>query len=211
VTRLATPVIGTTIRGIGGEFYLRPDIGGALLPYVYTIIVIIVHLPVVVIQVVRWQKAQTWCLVATVLTLVITIQGFILTQFAPEKLLTWTPLLLIIDAGSKAQVLFLIIEDRNLLSRLRKALPRSKEAENVVLLEDPPSERQCGGEYLAVRWSEFVLLTPQDCVNLKTSNSTKLQSLKRSMSTTHIAGLLATARISPTYDFWKMTPSTWPS
>jgi hypothetical protein len=110
-------VLNLTIRDLGGSSYLRPDVGGALLPWVYTIIVIIVHIPVVVVRVVRWQMVQTWSLAATVLTLVVTAQGFKSTGFAPEMVLTWTPILLVIDAGSMAQILFLIIEDRHFFRR----------------------------------------------------------------------------------------------
>ncbi|MCJ1384443.1 hypothetical protein MMC17_007559 [Xylographa soralifera] len=140
-------VLNVTIREIGGSSYLRPDIGGALLPYVYTIIVIIIHLPVVIIRVVRWQKVQTWSLAATVMTLAVTIQGYASTGFAPERVLTWTPLLLIIDAGSMAQVLFLIIEDRKLLSRLRHALLSPKKSEDVVLLSAAPAEQPYGAHW----------------------------------------------------------------
>ena len=139
-------VLNVTIREIGGSSYLRPDIGGALLPYVYTIVVIIIHLPVVIIRVVRWQKVQTWSLAATVMTLAVTIQGYASTSFAPERVLTWTPLLLIIDAGSMAQVLFLIIEDRKLLSRLRHALRSETKTEDVVLLSAAPLDQAYGGE-----------------------------------------------------------------
>jgi len=127
-------VLDLPIRDLGGSSYIRPDVGGALLPWIYTIIVIIVHVPMVVIRVVRWQMVQTWCLASTVLTLVITIQGYKSTAFAPDMILTWTPLLLVIDAGSTAQVLFLILEDRRLLSRLWKRLtPAKKKANNGIL------------------------------------------------------------------------------
>ncbi|MCJ1395957.1 hypothetical protein MMC18_008843 [Xylographa bjoerkii] len=140
-------VLNVPIREIGGSSYLRPDIGGALLPWVYTIIVIIIHLPVVVIRVVRWQKVQTWSLAASVMTLAVTVQGYASTKFVPERVLTWTPLLLIIDAGSMAQVLFLIIEDRKLLSRLRYALRSAKKAEAVVLLDAAPPEQPYGAHW----------------------------------------------------------------
>lgn len=129
-------VLDLPIRDLGGSSYIRPDVGGALLPWIYTIIVIIVHVPTVVVRVVRWQMVQTWCLASTILTLVITIQGYKSTAFAPDMILTWTPLLLVIDAGSMAQVLFLIIEDRHLLSRLWKRLTPTKEKANNGILEN---------------------------------------------------------------------------
>ena len=90
--------------------YLRPDTAGALLPWIYTIILIIIHVPVVFIRVVRWQSIQYWCLVSTFFTIVIYVQAYISTEFDAAKVLVWTPLILVIDAGSMLQVFFLIIE-----------------------------------------------------------------------------------------------------
>ena len=140
-------ILDLPIRDLGGSSYLRPDIGGALLPYVYTIIILIAHIPIVVIRVVRWQKVQTWCLAATVLTLAVTIQGFVSTQFAPEKILTWTPLLLVIDAGSMAQVFFLIIEDEKVVANFNNAFRPSRKPEGSILLEAAPNADQYGGVF----------------------------------------------------------------
>ena len=139
-------VVNQPIQDLGSSSYLRPDIGGALLPWIYTVIVIIVHVPIVVIRVVRWQKVQTWCLAATLLTLAVTAQGYYTTKFAPEMVLTWTPLLLIIDAGSMAQVLFLIVEDRHLLSRLWRSVLPSRREERGTLLDITAPERLHEGQ-----------------------------------------------------------------
>ena len=69
------------------------------MPYVYTAVILIVHIPVVIIRVVRWDTVQTWCLIATFFTVVLTVQSYVSTKFAAEKILTWTPLMLVIDAG----------------------------------------------------------------------------------------------------------------
>ena len=90
--------------------YLRPDTAGALLPWMYTVIVLIVHVPVVFIRVVRWQSVQYWCLVSTFFNIVLYIQAYVSTRFDEAKVLVWTPLILVIDAGSMLQVFFLIIE-----------------------------------------------------------------------------------------------------
>lgn len=91
-----------------GSSYLRPDVGGALLPWVYTIVILLVHIPVLVIRVVRWEVVQNWCLAGTLLSVVITCQGYSSTGFRQEMILTSTPILLIIDAGSMEQVIFLL-------------------------------------------------------------------------------------------------------
>ncbi len=98
------------INNLSTVSYLRPDTGGALLPWIYTIVVIIVHLPVVVIRVVRWQAMQYFCLASTFFTVVVYTQAYVSTRFDAAKVLVWTPLILVIDAGSMLQVFFLIIE-----------------------------------------------------------------------------------------------------
>lgn len=120
-------VTNQTILQFGAPSYLRPDVGGALLPWIYSIVVLIVHIPIVIIRVVKWQTVQTWCLAATAFTIALTAQAYKSTGFGADKILTWTPLLLVIDAGSMAQVTFLIIEQYSLLTRLRHAInPRNR-------------------------------------------------------------------------------------
>ena len=38
------------------------------MPWVYTAIILVLHIPVVIIRVVRWEAVQTWCLIATSFT-----------------------------------------------------------------------------------------------------------------------------------------------
>lgn len=97
--------------------YLRPDTAGALLPWIYTIVILFVHIPVVLIRVVRWQAIQYWCLVSTFFSVVLYTQAYVSTRFDVAKVLVWTPLLLVIDAGSMLQVLFLVIEAKKESSR----------------------------------------------------------------------------------------------
>lgn len=73
-------------------------------------VLLIAHLPVVVIRVARWEAIQYWCLVSTFFTVVIYTQAYVSTGFDAAKVLVWTPLILVIDAGSMLQVIFLIIE-----------------------------------------------------------------------------------------------------
>lgn len=120
-------IAANPIQHFNGSSYIRPDIGGALLPWVYSIVVLVVHIPVVVIRVVRWETVQNWCLAGTLLTVIITAQGYASTGFQAKMVLTWTPLLLVIDAGSMAQVIFLVNEDFALLARLRKLVAIGRE------------------------------------------------------------------------------------
>lgn len=90
--------------------YLRPDTGGALLPWIYAVIVIVIHIPTVLIRVVKWERVQTLCLVLTFFTAVVYIQAYVSTKFEASKILVWTPVILIIDAGSMLQLFLLVIE-----------------------------------------------------------------------------------------------------
>ena len=107
------------LYNLTGSSYLRPDIGGALLPWIYTAVVIVVHIPTVVIRVQRWETVQTWCLAATLLTVVLYAQAYVSTGFAADQVLTWTPLLLVIDAGSMLQLFVLVVEAGGLVTRVR--------------------------------------------------------------------------------------------
>lgn len=100
--------------------YIRPD-AEALLPWVVTLIVTIVHLPFVVLRVVKWEIVQTWCFVFTGFTLLVYIQAYVSTTFRPGDVLVWTPLLLIIDAGSMSQMFFLINENIHLMPWAKRA------------------------------------------------------------------------------------------
>lgn len=123
---------------------MQAYIGGALVPWIYSIVILLVHIPVVIIRVVKWEAVQTWCLGATVFTIAITAQAFVSTGFRPDKILTWTPLLLVIDAGSMAQILFLIVEDYSLLTRLRHAVmpPQPIPSEQPFLNDEEASKSE---------------------------------------------------------------------
>lgn len=96
------------------ESYLRPNTGGALLPWIYTVIIIVVHIPIVVIRVVKWEIVQAWSILFAIFTILIVTLSYVSTQFDPGKILIWTPIILVIDAGSMIQVFFLVIEAKKL-------------------------------------------------------------------------------------------------
>ena len=113
--------------------YFRPDIGVALMPWIYTTIVIIVHLPVVLVRVTRWEIVQVWSIVFTAFTVIVYIQAYVSTRFEPAQILLWTPLLLVIDGGSMAQVFFLVLEARQNIVGNRIVLSESCGRESSTL------------------------------------------------------------------------------
>ena len=88
--------------------YFRPDNGRALIPWLYSMRVIMV----VINHVVLWKRARSWCLVSTVFTVIVYTQAYIPTQFDSAQISVWTPPILITDAGSILQLFFLIIETK---------------------------------------------------------------------------------------------------
>lgn len=112
----------SALKGINITSYLRPDTGAALLPWVYTMIALIIHAPVIFVRVTRWEAAQTWCIVSTFFVIIIYVQAFISTKFAADQILVWTPLILIIDASSMLQIFFLVFETQSVRYRGRTIL-----------------------------------------------------------------------------------------
>lgn len=120
--------LSNTFTLLENRSYLRPNTGGALLPWIYTVVIILIHIPVVIIRVVRWEVVQAWCIVFAVFTTIIVTQSYVSTQFDPAEILIWTPIILVIDAGSMIQVFFLVIE-----AKKRRIGPR-------IFLVDPPGQ-----------------------------------------------------------------------
>ena len=46
------------IANVNAVHCFRPDVGVALMPWVYTVVVIVIHLPIVLIRVTRWEIVQ---------------------------------------------------------------------------------------------------------------------------------------------------------
>ena len=113
--------------------YFRPDTGVALMPWMYTAIVIVVHLPMVFIRVTRWEIVQVWSIIFTAFTVVLYIQAYVSTKFDPAQILLWTPLILVIDAGSMAQVFFLVIEAKQNVVGNRIVLSETQGQESSTL------------------------------------------------------------------------------
>ncbi len=105
------------------QSYLRPETQ-VLLPWLYTLIILVVHIPPFIVRVVHWETVQIWCLAATFLTVLVYAQAYASTRLSAEQVLVWTPLLLPIDAASMVQIFFLISEDYHLWPRIVLALRR---------------------------------------------------------------------------------------
>jgi hypothetical protein len=94
-----------------GSTYLRPDEAGSMLPWPYALFWLLVHIPSVIIRVVRWEKAQVLSLILASISVAISIQSYISTELTPENVLVWMPILLLLDVGAMIQVFWLLVEE----------------------------------------------------------------------------------------------------
>jgi hypothetical protein len=95
----------------GGSTYIRPNVGGSLLPWFYTVVVLIIHLPTVIIRATRWERVQVLSLALATFAVAVTIQGFWSTKLKAEGVLVWMPLMMPLDAGAMLQLMVLIVEE----------------------------------------------------------------------------------------------------
>jgi hypothetical protein len=93
-----------------GGTYFRPDVGGFLIPWVYMAILILIQAPTALRRVVKWKNVQVLALGLTVFHIFIITLAFASTRLAPEKVLVWAPLTLLIDAGAMMQLVVLLSE-----------------------------------------------------------------------------------------------------
>jgi hypothetical protein len=98
----------------GGTTYIRPDVGGSLLPWLYAIILLLIHLPTVIIRATRWEKVQVLSLALAAFAVAVSIQGYVSTKLKPEGVLVWMPLMLPLDAGAMLQLMVLIVEEETI-------------------------------------------------------------------------------------------------
>lgn len=113
--------------------------GGALFPWAYTILFLVTHVPVVFIRVVRFDLVQYFCIGSAILAVYLAIQEYVSTGFETSKVLLWSPLLLVIDAGAMLQVFFLVIEGVAVKVGQRTILMEPGEApEDEILPQSEP-------------------------------------------------------------------------
>nr|XP_036583731.1 uncharacterized protein CTRU02_06370 [Colletotrichum truncatum]KAF6792874.1 hypothetical protein CTRU02_06370 [Colletotrichum truncatum] len=110
----------------GAPTYLRPDPGGCLLPWPYTMAWILIHLPVTVLRVTRWEKVQTLSIILAFFSVYFTIQAYT-THLVPDQIMVWMPLAIVLDIGAMMQLVFLVVEENGvalLWSALRESISR---------------------------------------------------------------------------------------
>lgn len=87
----------------------------------------------VLVRVTRWEVVQVWSIVFTAFTVALYIQAYVSSRFDPAQILLWNPLMLVIDAGSMAQVFFLVLEAKQNIVGQRIVLSDSEGPESSTL------------------------------------------------------------------------------
>jgi hypothetical protein len=95
----------------GASTYLRPNVGGAMIPWLYTVFVIIIHAPVLWERTFNdWEKVVAISLWLAFFNILVTALAYGSTGFDPKQVLVWMPLTLMLDVGSMLQQVVLILE-----------------------------------------------------------------------------------------------------
>jgi hypothetical protein len=102
------------IQSCGAPTSLRPHDGDCLMPWPYTLAWILVHFPITLLRVNRWERVQTLSLILAFFTLFITIQSYT-TKMTPELVLVWMPLAIVLDIGAMMQLVYLLVEENGVV------------------------------------------------------------------------------------------------
>jgi hypothetical protein len=101
----------------------------------------VIHFPVTLIRVHRWERVQALSIILAITTSVYHIQAYT-SGVAPEAVLVWMPIFVVLDIGAMMQLIFLIIEDtgfkplvRAIPKTFRRARRRSSEVSEVPVME----------------------------------------------------------------------------
>jgi hypothetical protein len=80
------------------------------MPWIYLALLILIQAPTTLRRVRDWKKAQALAIFLTLFHEFILFLAYRSTHLAPEKVLIWAPLTLILDAGAMMQLVVLLAE-----------------------------------------------------------------------------------------------------
>ncbi|KAF4472922.1 hypothetical protein FALBO_185 [Fusarium albosuccineum] len=118
--------------------YIRPDDAGSILPWPYTLAWFLIHFPVTLIRVHRWERVQALSLILAVTTVWFQLQAYT-SSIQPDAVLVWMPIFVVLDIGAMMQLVFLIAEDSGFRPLIR-ALPhvlRKARRDSAATLQNP--------------------------------------------------------------------------
>jgi len=128
-TNIGPPELGLTFQNFtiswvvqascGLASYIRPDDAGSILPWPYTLGWFLVHFPITLIRVHRWERVQALSIILAIVTIYFQLQAYS-NGLEPDSVLVWMPIFVVLDIGAMMQLVFLIMEDGG-FKRLKEA------------------------------------------------------------------------------------------
>jgi hypothetical protein len=125
--------------------YLRPDPGGCLMPWPYTLAWILIHFPITLLRVQMWERVQALSILLAMFSVFVTIQSYT-THMSADQILVWMPLAIVLDIGAMMQLVFLIVQENGVVLlwyAFRGSIlgvfgdGRSKKAARQLMIERP--------------------------------------------------------------------------
>jgi hypothetical protein len=92
----------------GPSTYLRPEKGGAIIPWPYLTVLVVLHAPVLWQRITHWENVQMVALALAVFSVATTVVGYWSTALEVDQVLVWMPLQLLLDNGAMSQLYLLI-------------------------------------------------------------------------------------------------------
>jgi hypothetical protein len=92
----------------GPSTYLRPEKGGAIIPWPYLVVLVFVHAPVLWQRITHWENVQMVALSLAVFSVATTVVSYWSTALEADQVLVWMPLQLLLDNGAMSQLYLLI-------------------------------------------------------------------------------------------------------
>jgi hypothetical protein len=90
--------------------YLRPDSGFTVIPWLYSLIVLSLHLPLVFVRILRWETGQWLTMLMASFCIGLLIIEYASTQLNASQVYVWTPIVAGLDIGGCLQVFILVLE-----------------------------------------------------------------------------------------------------
>src|SRR5208282_5257772 len=91
--------------------YIRPGQGMSIIPCLLVAVLLVIHVPVAIVRIVRWESVQVWSLALAALAIAMTSLAYKSTSYDPQQIYVWTSLPLILDVGAMIQLFALLFQD----------------------------------------------------------------------------------------------------
>jgi hypothetical protein len=90
--------------------YLRPDTGFTVIPWLYALIILSLHFPLVFIRILKWETGQWLTILMALFSIGLLIIEYSSTHLDASQIYVWTPIVVGIDIGACFQVWVLVLE-----------------------------------------------------------------------------------------------------